>query len=60
MSTLYLDIDAGRSIYVGKAKVTVEKKTGRKVRLRIDADSSVCVTQDGGHIAQKKPIAQEG
>ena len=61
MRTLYLDIDAGRSVYIDRTKVTVEHKSGRRVRLKIDADSSVSVKQAGGHIAQKnKPKAQEG
>lgn len=41
---LNLDIDIGDSIIIGDSRVTLERKTGRKARLSIDADKSLDVS----------------
>jgi sRNA-binding carbon storage regulator CsrA len=41
MTTLYRDMDVGESIEIGDIIVTIEEKTGRKVRLKVEADRSV-------------------
>lgn len=42
MSTLYLDVDIGDIVEVGgSAKLTIEAKTGRKARVKIEADRTV-------------------
>jgi len=41
---LSLDMDAGESINVGSAVITLIHKTGRKARLSIDADKTMPVS----------------
>ena len=62
MSGLLKDMEVGDAVAVGNAIITIEAKTGRRVRLRIEAPKSVRVrTVTAGHNAQnKKPKAQEG
>lgn len=58
MSTLYLDIDIGDTVDIGAvAKLTIEAKTGRKARLKIEADRSVSIrhTPAGGALPTKNP-----
>lgn len=58
MSTLYLDVDIGDTVEVGgAAKLTIEAKTGRKARVKIEADRSVSIrhTPAGGVSPTKNP-----
>lgn len=44
MSTLYLDLNVGEKVEIGGlATFTVEAKTGRKARVKIEADRSVAI-----------------
>lgn len=38
---LYLDFLPGEEVTVGEAKITVQEKTGRRVRLKFEADRSI-------------------
>lgn len=44
---LYLDLEVGEEVGIGKATVRVEKKQGRWARLQIDAPSDVPLTFAG-------------
>lgn len=54
MSMLHIDVRLGESIQIGDATVTLEKKTGRMARLKIDADKSIKITRpSAGDSAQE-------
>lgn len=57
MSVLMMDMEPGDAISInGPAKITIEDKTGRRARIRIEADKSVQVIRlTGGHIAHTNP-----
>ena len=49
MSTLLMDVEPGESVEIGgTATITLEEKTGRRARLKIEADKSVQVKRLGG------------
>lgn len=49
MSVLLIDIAPGDSVEInGNAKITLEEKTGRRARIRIEADKSVQVKRLSG------------
>ena len=54
-SVLMMDLDAGQSITIGgAAKITIQEKTGRRARLKIEAERNVKVRRlNSGHVAQK-------
>lgn len=42
---LRIDVEVGQTVEIGKSKVTVEDKSGRRARLRIDSEEEVTITQ---------------
>lgn len=48
MSTLLMDMEPGDAVEIGTAKIILEEKTGRRARIRIEADKSVPVKRLNG------------
>lgn len=53
---LMVDVEVGQSIHIGKSKVTIESKNGRRARLRIDSTDDVTVAQPPDEEPDSKPI----
>ena len=43
-----IDMEPGDSVQIGEARLTLEEKTGRRARIKIEVDKSVQVTRLGG------------
>lgn len=53
--TVRLELPAGAAVDCGRIVITLESKTGRKARLRIQADDSVRIARPE---KQREPIPQ--
>ena len=57
---LYLDVEPGETVLIGGARVAVQKKSGSRVRLRIEADAVVSLQKgDAEPIADTDPVRQD-
>lgn len=56
---LFLSVELGDQIRIGESLITIEQKTGRRIRLRIDSREDVDHKQGGDAAPARAPSSAE-